>query len=101
VQVLKKRTFEHLEKIDVPSSELDYTLHNWKRTNLGRRILSDENGNYHLNSNNMHTTNRAAQTGVFDLDIRISNRPFIDVCKSFAAETGLKCRNVEKRINAV
>jgi hypothetical protein len=24
--------------------------------------------------------NRAAQTGVFDLDIRISNRMFIDVC---------------------
>jgi hypothetical protein len=45
--------------------------------------------------------NRAAQTGVFDLDIRISNRPFIDVCKSFAAETGLKSKNVEKRINAV
>jgi hypothetical protein len=45
--------------------------------------------------------NRAAQTGVFDLDIRISNRPFIDVCKSIAAETGLKSRNFEKRINAV
>jgi hypothetical protein len=45
--------------------------------------------------------NRAAQTGVFDLDIRIFNRPFIDVCKAFAAETGLKSRNVEKRINAV
>jgi hypothetical protein len=44
---------------------------------------------------------RAAQTGVFDLDIRISDRLFIDVCKSFAAETGLKSRNVEKRINAV
>jgi hypothetical protein len=44
--------------------------------------------------------NRAAQTGVFDLNIRISNRPSIDVCKSFAAETGLKSRNVEKRINA-
>jgi hypothetical protein len=44
---------------------------------------------------------RAAQTGVFDLDIRISNRRFIDVCKSFAAETGLKSRKVEKRINAV
>jgi hypothetical protein len=44
---------------------------------------------------------RAAQTGVFDLDIRISNRPFIDVCKSFAAETSLKSKNVEKRINAV
>jgi hypothetical protein len=44
---------------------------------------------------------RAAQTGVFDLDIRISNRPFIDASKSFAAETGLKSRNVEKRINAV
>jgi hypothetical protein len=45
--------------------------------------------------------NRAAQPGVFDFDIRISNRPFIDVCESFAAETGLKSRNVEKRINAV
>jgi hypothetical protein len=44
---------------------------------------------------------RAAQTGVFDLDIRISNPPFIDVCNSVAAETGLKSRNVEKRINAV
>jgi hypothetical protein len=44
--------------------------------------------------------NRAAQTGVFDLDIRIANRPSIDICKSFAAETGLKSRNVEKRINA-
>jgi hypothetical protein len=43
--------------------------------------------------------NRAAQIGVFDLDIRISNRPSIDVCKSFAAKTGLKSRNVEKRIN--
>jgi hypothetical protein len=45
--------------------------------------------------------NRAAQTGVFDLDIRISNRPFIDISKSFAAETGFQFRNVEKRINAV
>jgi hypothetical protein len=44
---------------------------------------------------------RAAQTGVFELDIRISNPLFIDVCTSFAAETGVKCRNVEKRINAV
>jgi hypothetical protein len=44
---------------------------------------------------------RAAQTGVLDLDIRISNRPFIHICKSFAAQTGLKYRNVEKRINAV
>jgi hypothetical protein len=44
---------------------------------------------------------RAARTGVFDLDIRISDRLFIDVCKLFAAETGLKSRNVEKRINAV
>jgi hypothetical protein len=43
---------------------------------------------------------RAAQTGVFDLDIRVSNRPSIDVCTSFAAKTGLKSRNVEKRINA-
>jgi hypothetical protein len=43
---------------------------------------------------------RAAQTGVFDLDIRISYLVFIDVCIPCAAETGLKCRNVEKRINA-
>jgi hypothetical protein len=50
---------------------------------------------------NLHSANRAARTGVVDLDIRISNRPFIDVCKPFAAETGLKSRNVEKRINAV
>jgi hypothetical protein len=47
------------------------------------------------------SANRAAQTGVFELDIRISNPLFIDVCTSFAAETGLKCRNVEKRINGV
>jgi hypothetical protein len=45
--------------------------------------------------------NRGAQTGVFHLDIRISNWLFIDVCAAFAAETGLKSRNVEKRINAV
>jgi hypothetical protein len=45
--------------------------------------------------------NRAAQTGVFDLDIPIFNRLFIDVCTSCGAETGLKSRNVEKRINAV
>jgi hypothetical protein len=44
---------------------------------------------------------RAAQMGVFDLDIRISNWPFIDVGKAFAAETGLKSKNVEKRINAL
>jgi hypothetical protein len=50
---------------------------------------------------NLNPPNRAAQTGVLDLDIRISNRPFIDICKSFAAQTGLKYRNVEKRINAV
>jgi hypothetical protein len=43
----------------------------------------------------------AGQTGVFHLDIRISNRLFIDVCAAVAAETGLKSRNVEKRINAV
>jgi hypothetical protein len=42
---------------------------------------------------------RAAQTGVFDLDIRISNGLFIDVCASCVAETGLKSRNVEKKIN--
>jgi hypothetical protein len=45
--------------------------------------------------------NRAAQTGVFDSNILISNRLFIDVCTSCAAETGLNSRNVEKRINAV
>jgi hypothetical protein len=43
--------------------------------------------------------NRAAQTGVFDLDIRISNGLFIDVCASCVAETGVKSRNVEKKIN--
>jgi hypothetical protein len=43
----------------------------------------------------LQTRIRAAQTGVFDLDIRISHRPFIDVCKSFASETGLKSRNSE------
>jgi hypothetical protein len=45
--------------------------------------------------------NRAAQKGVFHLNIRISNPLFIDVCAAFAAENGLKSRNVEKRINAV
>jgi hypothetical protein len=44
---------------------------------------------------------RGAQTGVFELDIRIFNPPYIHSCKSLAAETGLKSRNVEKRINAV
>jgi hypothetical protein len=39
--------------------------------------------------------------GVFHLDIRISNWLFIDVCAAFAAETGRKSRNVEKRINAI
>jgi hypothetical protein len=42
---------------------------------------------------------RAAQTGVFDLDIRISNGLFIDEDASCVAETGLKSRNVEKKIN--
>ncbi|KAA8902709.1 hypothetical protein FN846DRAFT_986313, partial [Sphaerosporella brunnea] len=46
------------------------------------------------------TGSRAAQTGVFDLDIRIFNRLFIDVCKQFDAETGLKSINVEKNKNA-
>jgi hypothetical protein len=45
--------------------------------------------------------NRVSQTGVFDLDIRICNRLFIDVCTSCAAKTGLKSRTVEKGINAV
>jgi hypothetical protein len=45
--------------------------------------------------------NRGAQTAVFELDIRISNPPYIDVCQSLASETSLKSRNVEKRINAV
>jgi hypothetical protein len=44
---------------------------------------------------------RGAQTGVFELDIRISNPPYIHRCESLAAETGLKARNVEKRINDV
>jgi hypothetical protein len=44
---------------------------------------------------------RGAQTGVFELDIRIFNPPYIYGCKSLAAGTGLKFRNVEKRINAV
>jgi hypothetical protein len=44
---------------------------------------------------------RGAQTAVFELDIRISNPPYIDVCQSLASETGLKSRNVEKRINDV
>jgi hypothetical protein len=44
---------------------------------------------------------RRAQTGVFESDIRISNPPYINGCKSLAAETGLESRNVEKRINAV
>jgi hypothetical protein len=51
--------------------------------------------------NRIEAVIRAAQTGVFDWDIRISKRPFVDICKSFEAETGLKSRNVEKRINAV
>jgi hypothetical protein len=45
--------------------------------------------------------NRGAQTAVFELDIRISNQPYIDVCQSLASETGLKSRNVEKGVNAV
>jgi hypothetical protein len=45
--------------------------------------------------------NGGAQTCVFELDIRISNPPCIDVGKSIAAEIGLKGRNVEKWINAV
>jgi hypothetical protein len=45
--------------------------------------------------------NGGAQTAVFELDIRISNLPYIDVCQSLAAETGRKSRNVEKRMNAV
>jgi hypothetical protein len=44
---------------------------------------------------------RGAQTAVFELDIRIFNPPYIDVCQSLASETGLKSRNVEKRISAV
>jgi hypothetical protein len=44
---------------------------------------------------------RGAQTGVFELDIRISNPPYIHRGESLAPETGLKSRNVEKRINDV
>jgi methylase of polypeptide subunit release factors len=54
-----------------------------------------------LFSAKLNTPNRGAQTAVFELDIRISNPPYIDVCQSLASETGLKSRNVEKRINAV
>jgi hypothetical protein len=46
-------------------------------------------------------TIRAAQTGVFHVDMRISKGLFIDVCAAVAAETGLKSRNVQKTINAV
>jgi hypothetical protein len=41
--------------------------------------------------------NRAAQTAVFAWDIFISNRPFVDVCISFAAETGPRYGTVEKK----
>jgi hypothetical protein len=41
---------------------------------------------------------RGSQTAVFELDIRHSNPPYIDVGKSLASEDGLKSRNVEKRI---
>jgi hypothetical protein len=60
----------------------------------------DDEKNWPVHDKELYTI-RAAQTGVFDWDIRISNRPFDDVCKSLAAESGLKSRNVEKRINAV
>jgi hypothetical protein len=63
---------------------------------FNRRLLGK-----HQRASGVGTSIRAAQTGVFDLDIRISNRPFIDVCMSFAAETCLQSRNVEKAINAV
>jgi hypothetical protein len=42
-------------------------------------------------------TIRGAQTAVFELDIRISNPPYIDVCESLASEAGLKSRNVENK----
>jgi hypothetical protein len=56
-----------------------------------------ENCGHTVSSARSH--NRAAQTGVFDLGICISNRPFIDVGKALADATGLNSRKVEKRIN--
>jgi hypothetical protein len=44
---------------------------------------------------------RGDQTAVFELAIRISKPPYIDVCQSLASETSLESTNVEKRIMAV
>jgi hypothetical protein len=54
--VLKKRTFEHVETVDVPSAELALTLHHWKRTNLRRWIVLEDGGNYDVISVNLQTT---------------------------------------------
>jgi tRNA1(Val) A37 N6-methylase TrmN6 len=43
---------------------------------------------------------RGSQTAVFELDIRLSNPPYIDVGQSLASEAGLESRNVEKTTNA-
>jgi methylase of polypeptide subunit release factors len=39
---------------------------------------------------------RGAQTAVFELDIRISNPPYIDVCQSLASEAGLNPETSKK-----
>jgi hypothetical protein len=49
----------------------------------------------------MSVVNRAAQKGVFHLEIQIADPLFIDVCATFVAETGLNSGNIENRINAV
>ncbi|KAA8913617.1 hypothetical protein FN846DRAFT_928925 [Sphaerosporella brunnea] len=57
IHVLKKRTLQHVETVDVPSSELTQPLYNWRRTNLGgRRIVSEESGSYNIIAANMQTT---------------------------------------------
>jgi hypothetical protein len=43
---------------------------------------------------------RAIQTGVFESDIRISNRPFLDLYdESVSSKTGRKAKNVERKKN--
>jgi hypothetical protein len=66
------------------------------RANQKIRILALGRGSILVTANicgislRFATTIRAAHTGVFDLDIRISNRPFIDICKSFVVIGGLR-----------
>jgi hypothetical protein len=82
-------TVDELEKV---RSERHHRFERHARDiegDLNAAAVPEEERHY-LSSAKWTGPNTAAQTGVFDLDIRISNRPFIDVCKSFAAETGLK-----------